>query len=90
MWSFESVSVAVFQIFGSNWVCGKKENNNIKDSTESRKTIKDSDVSESFNNNNNTRRLQLQATVKGSRFDLHLDLESQYTLISLWFQRQVS
>ena len=30
-----------------------KNNNNIKDSTESRKTIKDSDVSESFNNNNN-------------------------------------
>ena len=27
----------------------RKENNNIKDSTESRKTIKDSDVSESFN-----------------------------------------
>ena len=27
----------------------RKENNNIKDSTESRKTKKDSDVSESFN-----------------------------------------
>ena len=26
----------------------RKENHNIKDSTESRKTIKDSDVSESF------------------------------------------
>ena len=37
-----------------------------------------------------TRRLQLQATVKRSRFDLDLDLESQYTLISLWFQTQVS
>ena len=32
-----------------------------------------------------TRRLQLQATVKRSRFDLHLDLESQHTLVSLWF-----
>ena len=28
----------------------ERKENNIKDSTESRKTIKDSDVSESFNN----------------------------------------
>ena len=28
----------------------RKQKNNIEDSTESRKTIKDSDVSESFNN----------------------------------------
>ena len=34
-----------------------------------------------------TRGLQLQATVKRFLFRLHLDLESQYTLISLKFQR---
>ena len=35
------------------------------------------------NNNKNTRGLQLQATVKRFLFKLHLDLESQHTLISL-------
>ena len=41
MWSLEAISVAVFEEIADNWVCGK-ENNNIKDSTESRKTIKNS------------------------------------------------
>ena len=39
---------------------------------------------------NKTRQLQLQATVKRFLFDLHLDLEGQHTLTSLWFQRQVT
>ena len=42
---------AVSEICDSNRVSGKKKNN--KDSTEIRKTIKDSNVLESFNNNNN-------------------------------------
>ena len=74
VWSLEAVSIAGFEDIADNQVCGK-ENNNIKDSTESRKTTR----------NLKTRGLQLQATVKRSRFDLNLDLESQYTLISLWF-----
>ena len=44
---------AVSEICDSNRVSGKKKNNNNKDSTEIRKTIKDSNVLESFNNNNN-------------------------------------
>ena len=40
VWSLEAVSVAVFEEIATNWVCGKE--NNIKGSTESRKTIKDS------------------------------------------------
>ena len=36
-------------------------------------------------NNNNTRGLQLQATVKRFLFKLHLDPESYHTLISLNF-----
>ena len=40
---------AVSEICDSNRVSGKKKNNN-KDSTEIRKTIKDSNVLESFNN----------------------------------------
>ena len=43
---------AVSEICDSNRVSGKKKNNNNKDSTEIRKTIKDSNVLESFNNNN--------------------------------------
>ena len=39
---------AVLEICGSNRSSGKKKNN--KDSTEIRKTIKDSNVLESFNN----------------------------------------
>ena len=41
---------AVSEICDSNRVSGKKKNNNNKDSTEIRKTIKDSNVLESFNN----------------------------------------
>ena len=44
---------AVSEICESNRPSGKKKNN--KDSTEIRKTIKDSNVLESFNNNNNRR-----------------------------------
>ena len=36
-----------------------------------------------------TRLLQLQATVKNSSLTFN-DLEDQHTLISLWFQRQVT
>ena len=50
--------------------CPEKKKNN-KDSTEIRKT---------------TRKLQLQATVKRFQFDLHLNLEGQYMLVSSWFQ----
>ena len=42
---------AVSEICESNRPSGKKKNNNNKDSTEIRKTIKDSNVLESFNNN---------------------------------------
>ena len=45
---------AVSEICVSNRLSGKKKNNNNnnnKDSTEIRKTIKDSNVLESFNNN---------------------------------------
>ena len=47
-WSLVAECEAVFQIFDSNRVSGKKKNNNNnnnnnKDSTEIRKTIKDSD-----------------------------------------------
>ena len=41
---------AVSEICDSNRASGKKKNNNNKDSTEIRKTIKDSNVLESFNN----------------------------------------
>ena len=34
-----------------------------------------------------TRKLQLQATVKRFQFDLHLDLEGQYMLVSSWLRR---
>ena len=40
----------VSEICVSNRLSGKKKNNNNKDSTEIRKTIKDSNVLESFNN----------------------------------------
>ena len=37
-----------------------------------------------------TRGLQLQATHKRFLFKLHLDLECQHTLISLWVQREAT
>ena len=40
----------VSEICDSNRLSGKKKKNNNKDSTEIRKTIKDSNVLESFNN----------------------------------------
>ena len=45
---------AVLEICDSNRVSGKKKKNNNKDSTEIRKTIKDSNVLESFNNKDST------------------------------------
>ena len=49
MWSLVAEGGAVSEICDSNRLSGKKKNNN-KDSTEIRKTIKDSNVLESFNN----------------------------------------
>ena len=54
-WSLVAQGGAVSEICVSNRLSGKKKNNNNnnnKDSTEIRKTIKDSNVLESFNNNN--------------------------------------
>ena len=49
-WSLVAECDAVLEICDSNRVSGKKKNNNNnKDSTEIRKTIKDSNVLESFN-----------------------------------------
>ena len=53
-WSLVAEGAAVSEICVSNRLSGKKKNNNNnnnKDSTEIRKTIKDSNVLESFNNN---------------------------------------
>ena len=51
-WSLVAEGAAVSEICVSNRLSGKKKNNNNnnnKDSTEIRKTIKDSNVLESFN-----------------------------------------
>ena len=52
-WSLVAEGGVVSEICVSNRLSGKKKNNNNnnKDSTEIRKTIKDSNVLESFNNN---------------------------------------
>ena len=52
---------AVSEICESNRPSGKKKNN--KDSTEIRKTIKDSNVLESFNNKDST---EIRKTIKDS------------------------
>ena len=52
---------AVSEICDSNRVSGKKKNNN-KDSTEIRKTIKDSNVLESFNKDST----EIRKTIKDS------------------------
>ena len=52
-WSLVAEGGAVSEICDSNCLSGKKKNNN-KDSTEIRKTIKDSNVLESFNNKDST------------------------------------
>ena len=57
---------AVSEICVSNRLSGKKKNNNNnnnKDSTEIRKTIKDSNVLESFNNKDST---EIGKTIKDS------------------------
>ena len=53
----------VSEICVSNRLSGKKKNNNNKDSTEIRKTIKDSNVLESFNNKDST---EIRKTIKDS------------------------
>ena len=58
---------AVSEICVSNRLSGKKKNNNNnnnKDSTEIRKTIKDSNVLESFNNNKDS--TEIRKTIKDS------------------------
>ena len=56
-WSLVAEGGAVSEICVSNRLSGKKKNNNNnnnKDSTEIRKTIKDSNVLESFNKKDST------------------------------------
>ena len=55
---------AVSEICDSNRLSGKKKNNNNKDSTEIRKTIKDSNVLESFNNKKDS--TEIRKTIKYS------------------------
>ena len=65
-WSLVAEGGAVSEICVSNRLSGKKKNNNNnnnKDSTEIRKTIKDSNVLESFNNKDST---EIRKTIKDS------------------------
>ena len=65
-WSLVAEGGAVSEICVSNRLSGKKKNNNNnnnKDSTEIRKTIKDSNVLESFNNKDST---EITKTIKDS------------------------
>ena len=84
------LNVVRFRRFARAIVRPEKKKNN-KDSTEIRKTIKDSNVLESFKYWNLliiiTRMLLLQATVKRFQFDLYVNLEGQQMLISSWFQK---
>ena len=64
-WSLVAECCAVSEICVSNRVSGKKKNNNNnnnKDSTEIRKTIKDSNVLESFNKDST----EIRKTIKDS------------------------
>ena len=64
-WSLVAEDGAVSEICVSNRLSGKKKNNNNnKDSTEIRKTIKDSNVLESFNNNKDS--TEIGKTIKDS------------------------
>ena len=62
-WSLVAEGGAVLEICDSNRLSGKKKNNN-KDNTEIRKTIKDSNVLESFNNNKDS--TEIRKTIKDS------------------------
>ena len=59
-----------FRRFAIPIACPEKKKNNNKDSTEIRKTIKDSNVLESFNNNNNNNNnkdsTEIRKTIKDS------------------------
>ena len=57
-----------FRRFAFPIACPEKKKNNNKDSTEIRKTIKDSNVLESFNNNNNNNKdsTEIRKTIKDS------------------------
>ena len=58
------LNVVRFRRFAIPIACPEKKKNNNKDSTEIRKTIKDSNVLESFNNNKDS--TEIRKTIKDS------------------------